>query len=144
MGHPSEHGVTQEITERFHSPGDGSGNGRVAKSGEFPLAASARLFLDKYLEGWRRLECGEAPGVSLTGLPLGLGVLSLQVKFARITVYAYCDPSFVRGSGDTTTSLEAQRSPFSTLQVYMCNAANHDAAKSIIPVGFVPLLAHSQ
>lgn len=32
------------------------------------------------MEGWRRLECEGAPGASLSGLPLGLGVLSLQVK----------------------------------------------------------------
>lgn len=75
----SEHMKVRKMTEHFHSPGDGSGNGRVVTPDEFPPAASARRFLENYLDGWGRLECGETTGVSLAALPLGLGVLSLQV-----------------------------------------------------------------
>lgn len=64
-------------------PHEASGSGRVANLQEFPPTVSAIQHLRDYLEGWRRLECSEAPGRLLAGLPQGLGVLSLQVNKRR-------------------------------------------------------------
>lgn len=61
------------------SVGGEAGEGMVGSVSDFPAANSAIGFLESSLEGWRRLECGDPPGVSLTGLPEGLGILSLQV-----------------------------------------------------------------
>ncbi|CAM9187724.1 unnamed protein product [Sphacelaria rigidula] len=64
------------------------GDGRVANLQEFPPTVSAIQHLRDYLEGWRRLECAEAPGRLLAGLPQGLGVLSLQISPSGAALYA--------------------------------------------------------
>lgn len=59
-----------------------AGEGTVSSVGDFPPAESSYNFLAAHLEGWRRLECDEESlsGASLSGLPQGLAVLSLQVQ----------------------------------------------------------------
>ena len=61
--------------------GGGAGEGIVSTVRDFPPAESSSSFLDTHLEGWRRLDCGNSPAaLSLSDLPSGLAVLSLQVS----------------------------------------------------------------
>lgn len=61
-------------------PSCGPGGITVASLADFPPSASARSFLERSWEGWRRLECADAPTKCLSSLPTGLGALSLQVS----------------------------------------------------------------
>lgn len=56
-----------------------AGEGGVSSLEGFPSAGASARFLEARLEGWRRLECAEPPGLALAGLPQALGVISLQV-----------------------------------------------------------------
>lgn len=73
-----------------------AGEGAVSGVGDFPPAESSYSFLAAHLEGWRRLECAEEspPGASLTGMPQGLAVLSLQVRdpIATTQPSSHCTP----------------------------------------------------
>lgn len=52
----------------------------ASSSRDFPSAECCSNFLDTHLEGWRRLDCGKSPALSLSDLPQGLAVLSLQAS----------------------------------------------------------------
>lgn len=55
----------------------------ASSSRDFPSTECCSNFLDTHLEGWRRLDCGKSPVLSLSDLPQGLAVLSLQARNSR-------------------------------------------------------------
>ena len=79
--------IAPSPSETWQSVEGQAGEGVFSSVDSFPPAGASVRFLEAHVEGWRRLDCAEPPGLALAGLPQGLAVLSLQVGKYHVSIH---------------------------------------------------------